>query len=279
MAGQYSGYAGGPAAGDTTALPSQGLWAPVDAFERPGMWFGEFEDFYKWPFSEGTLPTTEDPYVGYGVFTSTGGVFTYQDLEAGVRILGSDGDDEGAAVRAGSYPYKIIQNAGELVYECRVKLTTITADLVDFFAGLSEDVASTAAIPVTATQGTLADKNLVGFLHDSTTATTSATVNTTYKADSVTAVTVGTIGAGALAADTWIKLGMTFNRGGDNMLRFYHDGIECVHHKLIPAAAGTDFPNDIRLGWVFGVTNTAATTDRLYIDWVRVAQKRATSIH
>lgn len=275
--GQYSGYAGYPAEGDTTCLPSQNLWSKVDACERKGLWFDDFEDFVCPPYTE-TLPTTEDPYFGWRCFTSTGGVCTEQDLEGGVRILGSDGDDEGSAIARGSYPYKIIQNAGELVYECRIKITTITADLMDCFCGLFENDALDAATPVTATQGTLADNNCVGFLHDSTTATTAATMNFTYKADGVTAVDIGTIGAGALAADTWIKLGMTFNRGGDNVLRYYVNGLEQTATKAIPSDAGTDFPNDVRLGWCFGVTNTAATTDRLYVDWVRCAQRRVTSI-
>ena len=280
--GQYSGYGGAPGVGDTTALPSQGLWAPVDAFERPGMWFGEFEDFVTQPASEAALPTTEDPYHGYFAFSSTGGFVTTLDAEGGHIKIGSDGDDEGASIRSGSAPYKIIRDAGELVYECRVKVSVLTADLFDFFAGLYESTAFSAAVPITATQGRMADDNLVGFLRDSTDATTSATANFICKADgnpsATTHTLIGTIGASALVADTWIKWGFTFNRGGDNLLRYYVNGFPLSATKDVPSTQ-TDVPSDTRLGWAFGVTNTAATTDFPTVDWVRVAQRRATSIH
>jgi hypothetical protein len=277
MSGTYSGYGGAPSTWDTSALPSSALWHQVDAdLNRPGRWVHEFHDFATFPYTAEALPTTEDPYQGLRVFSSTGGVFGAVDAEGGQRTLGSDGDDEGAAVAGGFYPYKIIQGAGELVYECRLKLTTIAADLVDFFAGLIEDVALTAVVPITATQGLIADQNMVGFFHDSTDATTSATVNTTYKANTVAVVDVGTIGAAKLEADTFLKLGMIFNRRNDNLLEFTLNGQVLPDTKAIPSAAGTDFPNDVRLGWVFGVTNTAATTDRVTLDWVRVAQKRVT---
>jgi hypothetical protein len=102
-------------------------------------------------------------------------------------------------------------------------------------------------------------------------------LDTTYKADGVAVVNVKE-GAIALVADTWVKVGMVFNRRGDNVLRFYKNGIELPDTKAIPSAAGTDFPNDARMGWVLGVTNTTApaATEFISIDWIRVAQKRAT---
>lgn len=276
--GQRGGYAGAPGAGDTTALPSNGLWAQVDAeLEKPGLWTHEWQDFDVYLASEASIPTTEDPFLGghVFVFSDTGGLFTKVDAEGGVRTLGSDGDNEGSSCRSGSYPFKIIQNAGELVFEVRCKSSTIADTKHGILTGLIEDVALTAIIPITAA-GAIADKNLVGFhrLEGD-----GDKVDTVYKADGVTAVTVQA-DAVTLVADTYVKLGMTFNRGGDNVLRFYKDGLELTTTKAIPSAAGTDFPNDIRLGWFFAVLNATGTTPGdAQIDWIRVAQRRVTSVN
>jgi hypothetical protein len=62
-----------------------------------------------------------------------------------------------------SFPYKIIQNAGELVFEARIKTATLAADICDMFIGLIESVALAAAVPCTSTQGLISDNNMVGF--------------------------------------------------------------------------------------------------------------------
>ena len=278
---EYISYAGAPGTGDTSALPSCNLWAPVDMAERPGLWFGEFEDFVTQPASEASLPTTEDPWRNYFAFTSTGGVVTQVDVEGGAVLLGSDGDNEGSAIRSGSYPYKVIRNAGHLVFEARVKMSVLTADLFDFFIGLYENTAFSATVPITATQGRMADDNLIGFLRDSTDATTSATMDFICKADgnpsATTHTTIGTIGASALTADTYIKVGFTFNERGDNLMRYYKNGLALTATKDVPSTQA-DVPSDTRLGWAAGVTNTAATTEGPTVDWIRVAQKRVTSV-
>ena len=282
--GIYSGYSGAPGTGDTNACPSQNLWAPVDAAQRPGMWFGEFQDFYHYPASEASLPTTEDPYKGYFAFTSSGGVQTQVDVEGGAVFLADATDDEGSSIRAGSYPYKVIRDAGELVFEARVKKSVLTSDLFDAFVGLYENTAFSATVPITATQARMADDNLIGFLFDSTTTATSATGDFICKADgnpsSTTHTTVGTIGASVLTADTYFKVGFTFNRGGNNLLEYYFNGLKQSASKNVPSTQ-TDVPSDTRLGWAAAVLNTGtnAVPDGLTIDWIRVAQRRATSIH
>lgn len=268
----YSGYSGAPATGDTTALPSQNLWAPVDACERPGLWNETFEDFHNLPFT--TLPTTEaawPPY--YKMFSSSGATFAAADAEGGQRVFVEATDDEGISWGMASFPYKIIQNAGELVFECRIKRANITATF-GFFVGLIETAALSATVPITAA-GALSDNNLVGFFQPEG---DPDGVDTTYKANGVTAVTVQA-DAITLVADTYVKMGMTFNRGGDNILRFYNNGFELTSSKFIPSAAGTDFPNDVRLGAVVAFLNGATAALSGTIDWIRVAQRRVTSVH
>lgn len=276
MPGQYGGYAGAPGVGDTSAMPSIGLWGRVDAeMQRPGIWFGEFEDFVNYDATEASIPTTEDPFLNNFVFSSTGGLFTKVDAEGGVRTLGSDGDNEGSTVRSGTYPYKIIRDAGELVFEARISTTTVTDTKHGILVGLCEDTAFSATVPIAA-DGTKADINMVGFhrLEGDGDA-----LDTVYKANGVTAVTVQS-DAQVIAADTYYKLGMTFNRRRDNRLRFYINGLELTTTKEIPSAAGTDFPNDVRLGWFVAVLNATATTPgSANVDWVRVAQRRVTSVY
>ena len=267
----YSGYSGAPGSGDTTSLPSQNLWAQVDAAEHPGLWNETFEDFHNLPFT--TLPTTEaawPPY--YKMFSSSGATFSAVDAEGGQRAMVEATDNEGISWGMASFPYKIIQNHGELVLECRFKRANITATF-GFFIGLIESAALSATVPIAA-DGTLADQNLVGFFQPEG---DPDGVDTVYKANGVTAVTVQS-DAIVLVADTFTKMGMTFNRGGDNFLRFYENGVEKTSTKFIPSAAGTDFPNDVRMGAVIALLNGATAAMSGTIDWIRVAQRRVTSI-
>ena len=272
--GQHGGYSGAPGVGDTRAVPSQGLWTQVDAeLETPGLWMHHWTDFDDTPYATESLPTADDPFNGLRIFTDTGGTFTAVDAEGGVRLLSSNDDNEGASVSRGMYPFKIIQNAGELVFETRLKMSTIADTTIGVFAGLIENVAPTAIVPITAA-GVLSANNLVGFhrLEGD-----GDKFDTYYKADNVTAVAVQA-DAVTLVADTYIKLGMTFNRGGDNILRYYSDGLELTNSKFIPSAAGTDFPNDVRLGWIVAVLNGAGSSPgTVSLDWVRCAQRRATA--
>lgn len=272
MSGTIDAYQGATSTGDNSALPSASLWQQCDAeMNRPGLWFGhDFADFADAVYTSEAIPTTVDPFQGYRVFSDTGGLFTAVDAEGGVRTLGSDGDNEGSSVARGLYPYKIIQDAGELIFEGRVKASTIADTKNGFFLGLIEDVAMTAITPIAAA-GTIADQNLVGFhrLEGDGDA-----VDTIYKANGVTQVTLQA-DAVTLVADTYVKLGMVFNRKRDNVLRFYKNGLELGTTYSVPSAAGTDFPNDVRLGWIFAVLNATGTTPGdNQIDWIRVAQRR-----
>jgi hypothetical protein len=136
-----------------------------------------------------------------------------------------------------------------------------------------ENTALTAAVPITTTAATLADKNLVGFYR---TESDGASVNTTYKADGVTAVTVAAAEITAAAA-TVLHLGMRMvprgDRAGSYALSFYKDGVRTATSKLIPSGAGTDFPNDINLGLVIATRNAAGTSPgSATIKRVRAAQ-------
>lgn len=254
---------------------SPGIWhnCPLDAIrngEKPGIVF-EF-NFDTLPQ---TVPTTEGAYGLFAAFSSTGGAI---DVAANGNgwVFSSDGDNEGASIRGRACPFKIIRSAYNLWYEAVVSTSTITDTKHNILCGLMQDVALTATMPITAA-GALADTNFVGFQRPETARSTAGTggaiMNTLYKADGVTAVTVQSDAVTISAVDTDVKLGMVFdpdvacdvadvtNNGSNKyLLSFFQDGIRCATTKQIPSAAGTDFPNDIQLGIVFAVLNATGTT-------------------
>jgi hypothetical protein len=254
-------------------------WSQIVEGIVPGVYF--FDDFASFPK---TPATTEGNWSQYAQFSSTGGAITAGTGQGGEAIFGSDDDNEGASIRTLATPFKIIRNGsqGKFWFECRVKLSTVADTTFEFFVGLMEDAALTATVPITATAATLADQNLVGFYR---TESDGDAINTTYKANGVTAVTVGT-GEVVPAASTYMKLGMKFEPAADPLipdptlanankfvLSFYLNNLRLTSTKQIPSAAGTDFPNDVGLGLVLAVRNAAGSSPgTATIDWWRAAQ-------
>lgn len=258
---------------------SRGVWhnCPILAIkdgELPGTIF-EF-DFNTLPK---TPPTTEGNFGLFSAFTDTGGFINAGT--AGGWVFGSDGDNEGASIRSRATPFKIARTTKRFWFEASVKTSTITDTKHGIFCGMIQDVALTATVPLTAA-GALADTNLFGFhrLEGD-----GDYFDTVYKADGVTAVTVQS-DAALLVADTRIKLGMVYEPEFDSTihdpnysgvpkynLKFFANGVPLSSYKQIPSADGTDFPNDVNMGFVFAVLNaTASSPGDSTIDRVRIAQ-------
>lgn len=274
-------YAGNLGAAQTDRGWSRGVWhdCPIQAI-RDGELPGEIFEF-----DFNTLPktpaTAEGNFGLFSQFSDTGGTIT-ADADGG-WALGSDGDNEGASIRARAVPFRISRSYKKLWFEAMVKTTTIADTKHGIFCGLIQDVALTATVPITAA-GALADTNLVGFQRLEG---DGDFFDTVYKADGVTAVTVGT-DAQAIVADTLVKLGMKFTPETDPIiqdpnfsslgkfnLKFFGNGLPLSSYKQIPSAAGSDFPNDINMGFVFAVLNaTASTPGTSTIMRARVVQLR-----
>lgn len=264
---------------DTTRSPSRSVWGNCPWRDiKEGVVGGiafhdDFESFPKTP------ATTEGNFGQYAQFSDTGGTIANDTTELGGAIaIGSDGDNEGCSIRTRSVPFRISQSTQRFWFEARILTSTITDAKHNIFVGLMDDTALTATVPITAA-GALADLNLVGFQRPETARTVAGTgggvMNTVYKADGITAVTVQS-DAVTLAASTYVKLGMYFEPLGDKdgsyRLSFYANGTRLTTSKAIPSAAGTDFPNDINLGLVFAVLNATGTTPGTSsIDWWRAA--------
>lgn len=259
---------------DTDRHHSPAIWGdcPISAIRNgsiPGIHFKDDFDNFSPAF---TVPTTEGNYGIYKAFTSTGGTIKpATQVRGGVITLGSDGDDEGASIATVNNPFKIVRADGKFWFEARIKVDTIAVTKYDAFIGLGENMTLTATVPITATAGAMADKNFVGFLRPGTSTTGDGSIlRFCYKADGVTAVTIEDV-ASTFEADTWLKVGMTFDPG-DNYLRAYVNNEVRATKKLIPTSAGTDFPNDVMMGLLAACLNTAAITSLFSIDWWEVAQ-------
>ena len=255
---------------EASAGPSISLWktCPVGDFllyPQQGRYF--MDHFTKGTGQDVAAAQSLSQFDGWDRYTgATGGSVISDAAERdGVVTLESTTDNEGAAMRRVS-EFKIDQGEGKFWFEARIRALNITDAKFGFFLGLVEAGAVAATLPLT-TSDALSDNNMVGFLKN---AADGDQVDTVYKANGVTAVTVAE-DAATLAAATFIKLGMYFD---GVVLRFFADGVELADTKTIPAADGTDFPNDVNMGIVFALMLAHGDTGSVAIDWVRAAQER-----
>lgn len=270
----------------TDRNPSPNIWADcpwegiVEGFVAGAYIYDDFVVLGK------TVPTTAATFGDKTGFTSTNGTFAVGTGLGGELILGSSSgsDNDAMSIATRSTPFLINRATGQFWFEARVKVSSIANTICETFLGLIEDVAATAIIPITTTAASLADQNLVGFYR---TESAGASINTTYKANGVTAVTVGSA-EGTLVADTYTKLGMRLdltrnpfvgdpNLTGANsyLLTFYKDNVKLATSKQLPldTVAGTDFPNDVGMGLILAQRYAAGSIQpSTTIDWWRAAQ-------
>lgn len=245
--------------------PSPNIWADFDQNVNviPGRYVHIFEDFVTFPL----IVAGAEAVIGHGYkgMASTGGGGTVADEPGGVFTIQSDGDDESCNLALLQKPVKISRTTGKLWFECRLKTSTIADTKHAIFIGLGDTMTLSATVPLTAT-GALADENAVGFHRPEG---DGDGIDFSYKADGVTAV-VQLADAVVPVADTYVKLGFVYEPT-TGVLTAYKNGVELGSPKTIPTAAGTDFPNDVNLGFVFAVLNaTASTPGSSSIDWYRL---------
>lgn len=278
-------------AGDTTSRVSPQIWSncPFDEVEsgfHPG--YARHWEFVG--FKPSTNVNAAEAYWSDGlmVFGSNGAVVTAGSDPTvgtgtvaanafGTVAIGSDGDDEGCVIRQPGAPIKlsgpnsaITARSGRFWFEWRGKVSTVSDVQADCYVGLVEDVAATATVPITATGGTLADKNLVGF-HRRANATSGngALIYPVYKADGQT-VAYGTT-TQAITADTYVKLGLIYEPT-DNTIKWFGNGLQLLNYAVL-ATQGNPFPNDILMGAVIAILNAAGSiSPTITSDWMRICQ-------
>lgn len=253
--------------GDTGRGPSTNVWRGIqfDAIRQghiPGI--ALHDDFVAGPQVQGgTSVGTIGPYEAY----STAGCSILDGGEqGGTLVFTTDASNEGAAL-GGTTCVQIDTDKGDFAFECRLKKSALTDSKAGFFIGLQDAQTLSATVPIAA-DGTLADTNHVGFHNLEA---DGDTFDTVYKADGVTAVTVAA-DAVTVVADTYVKLGMRYH-SRTKLLKFYKDGVELADSVTIPAADGTDFPNDVRMGLVAAILGADTSAPTVELDWWRIAQE------
>lgn len=255
---------------DTSRGFSANVWGDCPILEimrDPGKGIYFFDDLVA---TGNVAAGAEAQYGIYKGFASTGGSVTEGTDIFGTKVLSSDGDDEGASLATVSKPFNIARGKGRFWFEARIKTSTITDTKHGIFVGLIDTSTLSATVPIAAA-GTLADENFVGFhrLEGD-----GDMLDTVYKADGVSQVSVQT-DAITLVADTYVKVGMTFDPN-TYKLKFFKNGVPLSTTYTVVAGAGTDFPNDVNLGLCIAVLNATGTTPgNSTIDWWGAAQLTA----
>jgi len=122
----------------------------------------------------------------YKGFADTGGSVVDAAELGGALTFSSDGDNEGASLMSLATSFVLTQDGGDFWFEARIKKSTIADTKHGFFLGLANSLTLSATVPIAA-DGTIADENLVGFHNLEA---DGDTVDSIYKADGVTQVTV-----------------------------------------------------------------------------------------
>jgi len=262
---------------DTNAAPSPAIWAEFD--EAPvGAWAHYFDDFLG-PFDPTTACGTVLTTVNSGTIKLLSPTSTITGL--GILNVSSNGHnaqhDGVSSVQLGSSAVQEVwcPIAGHpLLFEARVMLND---ESDEFFIGLCDT--ETAIID---TSGDLdyASRNMIGFSTDANTTAsyiefTSANAGSADQQTDCTGIaSVST--ETAFVDNTWIKLGfMAYVPAGKGALRV----VPYVNGKAYTAITDTDdIPTtigtgDMAVSFAAQVAATGANAE-LYVDWVRVAQKR-----
>lgn len=268
-----------PVAGETTRGPSPLLWQSCPLEEilitNPGRGYHYWDDFLDTP-SMGTagsaIATTR-----YSTYMDTGNTMAGRaDVVGGVYRLAldaTDNDEAWISLSGAGAPFVFSRTAGaerKLWFEARVRLQHIT-DVRGFYIGMSEE--SLAAADTITDAGALADKDFLGFhgpegdgdTVDWVYRTAGQAVQT--KIDAISSAT-------ALAASTWVKLGMVWDPdavAAERIACFFNGAKQSTFITDTNMAAAT-FPNGEEMTFLMGIKNASAAATWMDIDWVRIAQ-------
>lgn len=254
---------------------SPDLWKnfPVDdiiSHHDRNVGIGFFEDFDC--FSDTTL---ED---GWLRLTGTGCTIAQIADEAnayGMVRLALDGNaanDEAVLVRGNGLSAPFYLTNYDLVWECRFRVSAITAAKWSIGCGLGQvDIGTTDYLFVDTT-GAAADKNMVGFFH---LAAEGAAWDGAYRADGQTyqdgAVRTALDSLHTMVAATFVKMGMRY-RASSNSLHWYVNGVEKANIGAGVKTAAT-FPDDVFLTPFFGAKDIGGDAGlNVDVDWIACAQ-------
>ena len=249
---------------DGSRSPSVALWkgqAPRNGeiFNDPGAGWGHFDDFL-------TLNATANGYTLVEADDKASIAVLASQFGGAVRIAITGDDNEQAIIGFGSAtsaPVKIDGGTGAVYLEARLRVSSVTDDVLGLLFGLVEE--GSAAADMIADDGTdIADKDFVGFFVKSddgnsvdTIFQTSGSAFTTVQADAAT-----------LVADTWFKLGIFYD--GEKTITFFKDGAALTTTCLESA---TGFPDGEELTPILAVKVSSDAALNVDIDWLAFGQE------
>ena len=245
-------------------------WNNLRADRNAG--FAEEEDFLTLGYAGSSGSGAVTGQVGkYPCYIYQGGEIVDAAIQGGGVKIDSDGDNEGAAIFPGTTCLQFKSTMKRAWCEFRVKTSTIADTKHGIFLGLTSAYTPTTGVPI-ATDGTLADKDLIGFHRLEGTGNA---FNFVWKASGQTQVT-GITTLVTLVADTFVKIGFTFDPDAETakQMVIFVNGVENATYVTATQMAAATFPNAVTLGPIFAVMNATGTTPgNSTCDWWRYAQE------
>lgn len=297
----------GNTAASSVRGPSPSIWAscPVAGMlENPGNGMYFWDDFTRVGIN---TTATGGAYIGglgdYAAYIYQGGTVTDAQIEGGGISIQSDNDNEGVSMASATGSFRVTTTSTlalnqRLWYECRVACTTITTAKGDAFVGLSSGFLASglpqAAWPITATDDTLADTNILGFHRKGGASTEWQFV---YKLTGQTVVyptnlttLMNSVTGSVLTASQYVKLGFLFDPQAPQktigtastgqtagvlaqpLITVFVNGVAAAAFLTSTNVKGTAFPTSF-MSPSFAYMNQSATSPgSLIVDWHRAAQ-------
>lgn len=263
---------------------SASLWQKFtdlgDFQNNPSNGYFFFDDFMDFPLP-GTQ-TSEITLGRYKVFSSTAGVVrtdtmphTANTLSGQGGIISMLGDTAGdqSSIATQACPFSLAATAGRLWFEARIATSSIATDMTHIFVGLGNNCETTlsVAIPLADANATGTAVNLIGItrLEDGL-----GVLNGSYT-DEAAVYTHAATGIGAIAANTWVKVGFTFDPSrGARCIEFYVNGVKSSTAISATTLAALTNLDACPLGLVMAqFTDANGTANYAYLDWWACAQE------
>lgn len=253
-------------------------WDQIRNGEVDGVAF--YDDFDDYP-----LPGTQTSEIWLGRYKvyNTGAGKIICDAMPHASTIGTAGgiismlcDTDGDASVIGTQACPVLLDTtmqGKLWFEARIATDSILTNMGQLFLGLAENSVATfgAATPLANADATASTLAMIGFnrLEDGL-----AVLNTSYADHAATWTNVQASANTTLAAQTWIKLGMTFDpKDATRCVRFFVDNVECTSAITKAVLLATTHLDAKCLGPCFAFfADSAGTADYAYLDWWRLAQ-------
>lgn len=177
-----------------------------------------------------------------------------------------------AVIGTAQAPFSLATTAKKLWFEARIATTSIATNMTHIFCGLGNvgDVTFGAAIPLADADATGTAVALAGItrLEDGL-----GVLNASYTDEAAT-YTHAETGLGAIAANTWVKVGFTFDPArGSSCLEFFVNGVKGGSPVSKATWAALTHLDASNMGPVFAqFADTGGTANYAYMDWWRCAQ-------